>query len=115
MLHSISSLVVVSFRCIGWVFMVVGQREKIWEGIGVGFPCGWTTASCVVFSTAVGSCLSRFHVGKVLLGASSGLDVVSCAEALVGGGALVIYCRVAAAELVLKEVSSGVEWKTCWL
>jgi hypothetical protein len=51
----------------------------------------------------------------VLLGASSGLYAVSCAEVVVGGGALVINCRVAATELALKEVSNGVEWKTCWL
>jgi hypothetical protein len=48
----------VSVRRIGWLIMVAGRGEKIWDGIGVGSPCGWTTASCTAFSTVVGSCLS---------------------------------------------------------
>jgi len=41
--------------------------------------------------------------------------VVSQAEAVVGGGALLIDCSIAAADPALKEVSNGVEWRICWL
>jgi len=41
--------------------------------------------------------------------------VVSRAEAVVGGGALLIDCSVATADPALKEVSNGVEWRICWL
>jgi len=41
--------------------------------------------------------------------------VVSQAEAVVGGGALLIDCTIAATDPALKEVSNGVEWRICWL
>ena len=41
--------------------------------------------------------------------------MVSQAEAVVGGGALLIDCSIAAADPALKEVSNRIEWRICWL
>ena len=62
-----------------------------------------------------GSRLSWVQVGNVFLGAASGLYAVLHAEVLVGGGTLVIVCSIAVADPMLKELSKGVEWRTCWL